>query len=112
VFFFLQNRDSKKFGSLYKILTSEKKVFDNDFSILLPLTFADGIFQKKNTHPHWVLVTTKQFQLDTIKSRFLRGRGTFGGFRSLGLQKLPEGGVWEFRVYDNFCSTHQDLSVL
>jgi hypothetical protein len=95
--FFLRNLVSKKFGGLYKIPTSEKiRVFDSDFSILLLLTFVDDIFQKKNAQSDSVLVTTKKFQLHTIKSRFLRGGETFGGFWPLGLQKLPEGGLWEF----------------
>jgi hypothetical protein len=47
----------KKFGSFYKIRTTGKeKVFDSAFNILLLLTFVDGIFFKKNTHPDWFLV--------------------------------------------------------
>jgi hypothetical protein len=62
VFFFLRNAISKKLRSLYKILTSGKKVFDSDFRILLLLPFVYGIFQrtKKNAHTDWVLVTTKK----------------------------------------------------
>jgi hypothetical protein len=65
-----------KFSSLQKICTiGKKKVFGSFFSILLLLTYVDGIFQrKKNVHPDWVLVTAKKFQLDKIKSRLLRGK--------------------------------------
>jgi hypothetical protein len=92
VFCFLRNVVSKKFGSLYNILTIEKKkVFDSVFSILLLVTFVDGIFQKKHdTHPDWVLVTTKKFLLDTIKSRLLRAWGeNFWWFLALGISKNP-----------------------
>ncbi len=81
--FFFQNIVSKKFGILYKILNSGKKFFDSIFSILLLLTFVDGIFQKKthtvsHTHPDWVVVTTKKM-----------GGGDFSCFLTLGTFKTP-----------------------
>ena len=67
---------------------------------------------KKNTHPDWALVATQKVSAENNEvSSFARGK-TFGHFWVLGPQKLLEGGIWEFYVYDNFCSTHQDLSAL
>ncbi len=73
-FFFFEIWFQKNLAAFTKFLLAKKRVFDSDFSILLLLTFVDGIFQKKNRHPDWVLVTTKQISAWYNKvSFFARG---------------------------------------
>jgi hypothetical protein len=74
LFFFLRNLVSEKLGSLYKILTSEKKGYWQWLQYFASPDVCKRYFPKKR-HPDWVLLTTKKFQLDTIKSRFLQGEG-------------------------------------
>jgi hypothetical protein len=69
-----------------KFLLAKKRVFDSDCSILLLLTFVDGILKEKYTPRLGSSYHEKNF--------------------SFILPKLPEGGLWEFRVSENFCSTH------
>jgi hypothetical protein len=48
VFFFFEIWFQKNLAAFTKLLIAEKRVFDSDFSILLLLTFVDGVFQKKS----------------------------------------------------------------
>jgi hypothetical protein len=90
----------------------KEKCFWQCFQYFFLLTYVDGIFQRRTTHiPIGSYSYCKQFQLDKIKSRLCEWK-TFGGFWPLGLPKLTQGGILEFRVYDNFCSPHRYLSAL
>ena len=113
-FFLLRNVVPIKFGSLCKTRSIEKKEFLTGFSVFCLSWPIYLVFfkKKKNTHPDLVLVTTKKFSARKNEvSIFARGK-TFGHFRPLWPPKPPEGGIWQFWVYDNFCSTHRDLSAL
>jgi hypothetical protein len=71
VFVFFKCRSYKICQHLENSYNRKLKVLDSVFSILPLLTYAHGIFQRKNRQPNWVVFTTEKFQLDKTKSRFL-----------------------------------------
>ena len=106
--FSLKNIVLMKFGSLYKIRTIEKNTFfDSTFSVLLLLSHRNDIFwRKKKTHSNLILVLTEKIaaQKDVVRN-FAEGE-TSTHFWPLSSLYLPEESIFEFRVYDNLCSTY------
>ena len=115
VFFFsLKNNVRMRFGRLQNTHSLEKRqVFWGVFSILPLLTRRNGIFQRKKKHaPRFVPSTCKK-NFSSIGSAVSEKTGeNFWSFWLLGAPKPPEGGIWQFWVYDKFCSTHRHLSAL
>jgi hypothetical protein len=89
VFFcFFQMWFQKNLGAFTKFLRAEKKVFDSIFSILLLLTFVDGIFQKKKHAPRLGCSYHKKISARYYKVPMFCGWGwKFWWFLALGTSK-------------------------
>ena len=116
LFFSLKNIVLMKFSSLDEIRTIEKKTH----FLIVPSTFCFSspiemiLFEdKKKTHSNLIVVLTVKIvaQKDVVRS-FAWGGGTSTHFWPLSSLYLSEENILEFRVYDNLCSTHRDLSTL
>ena len=89
----------------FALFKNKTHFFDRTFSILLLLSHRNDTFSRKRKKKD-----TSQFDRSSHrKSCSQRRRSNFYPFLTLG---LLEESIWEFRVYDNLCSTHRDLSAL
>ena len=82
--------------------------------ILVLLTEVLGIFQKKKSIPPPDLapLPTVKVSAQTDEICGFAGGKTLGWFLSLGSLEVPEDEVFQICVYDNFCSSYQDLATL
>ena len=117
VFFAPENIVPTKFGRFYKISTIRKKSFFESFLIVPPVfwfSWASGriFFEEKNHAPRFDLSCyRKSFSPQKCSMYICEGKNS-GHFWFLHFQDLPEGSIWGFWYYNNFYSTHQDLSTL
>lgn len=78
-------------------------------SCLVKTMLSDEI---KNTLPNWDLVTNRKLLRQKNEVLIFAWGKALAHFSLLTREKAREGGLWELRVYDNFCSTHQHLPTL